>query len=202
MARLGIVLRGLQLRSRLSVPPSRRQHGARGGRSTYGVCDFALSWRILHGHAGAVDLSGLMAVMVGRYDDDEPGSPWRVSLYIDERGDTDQQRALGDLFLGRRGGTVFRNFASAIGEVYAVRPARIEFDHTMGKQSIAAGTYVTVQASERVNADGPVSCGIPGHDHPGQELRTSLQHVAEPPLRWEVSGRCGFASDFDYRSDD
>lgn len=140
--------------------------------------------------------------MVGRYNDDEPGSPWRVALYVDERGDAEHQGALADLFLGRRGGTVFRNFASAIGEVYAVRPARIELDHTMGKQRMAAGGYVTVQASELVGADGPVSCGIPGHDHPGQELRTSLQRVEEGPLRWELSGRCGFASDFDYRSDD
>lgn len=175
--------------------------GRSGGRSTYGVCDFALSWWILDGRANTVDLSGLKAVMVGRYDDDEPGSPWRVALYIDERGDADQQHALGEIFLGRRGGTVFRNFASAIGEVYSIRGARIELNHTMGEQRIAAGTYVTVQAAELVEADGPVSCGIPGHDHPGQELRTSIQRVDEAPLRWEVSGRCGFASDFDYRSD-
>ena len=172
-----------------------------GGRSTYGVCEFALSWRILHGHAGPTDLSGLAAVMAGRYDDDEAKSPWRVALYIDERGDAEQQRALTEIFLGRLGGTVFRNFASAIGEVYAVRPARIELDHADRGQSIRAGAYVSVFASEPVEAGGPVTCGIPGHDRPGQELRTSLLRVEEPPLRWEVSGRCGFASGFDYGSD-
>jgi hypothetical protein len=175
--------------------------GRTGGRSTYGTCEFALSWLILDGHAGAIDLSGLAAVMVGRYDDDEAGSPWRVALYIDERGDAEQRRALTEVFLGRLGGSVFNNFASAIGEVYAVRPASIELNHAPGSQSIKAGSFVTVRAAESVDADGPVSCGIPGHDRPGQELRMSVLRVEDAPLTWEVSGRCGFATDFDYRSD-
>ena len=78
---------------------------------------------------------------------------------------------------------------------------QIDLVHTMGRQKIRAGSYVTVQASGLVEAEGPVSCGIPGHDHPGQELWTSVQHVDDEPLRWELSGRCGFASDFDYRAD-
>ena len=176
--------------------------GRPGGRSTYGVCEFALSWWITDGHAGEIDLTGLKAVMCGRYDDDEEGSPWRVALYVDERADAAQHDALSELFLGRLGGTPFRNFASAIGEVYAVRSAQIELDHAPGHQRMQAGTTLIVRASENVDADGPVSCGIPGHDHPGQELRASLMKVDEAPLRWEVSGRCGFASDFDYRSDD
>jgi hypothetical protein len=175
--------------------------GRSGGRSTYGVCEFALSWMIKDGHAGAIDVSGLTAVMAGRYDDDEANSPWRVALYVDERGDAEQRRALTEMFLGRLGGSVFNNFASAIGEVYAVRPARIELEHAPGSQSIKAGTFVTVRAAEPVDADGPVSCGISGHDRPGQELRMSMLRVDEPPLRWEVGGRCGFATDFDYRSD-
>lgn len=174
--------------------------GRAGGRSTHGVCEFALSWRVLRGQAGGTDLSGLATVMAGRYDDDEDGSPWRVALYVDERGDATQQRALTEIFLGRLGGTVFENFASAIGEVYAARPARIELEHAPNKQRIDAGVYVRVSALEPVDAGGPVSCGIPGHDHPGQEFRTSVLRVQEPPLQWDVRGRCGFASDFDYRS--
>ena len=43
-----------------------------------------------------------------------------------------------------------------------MRPVRIELDHTERNQRIVAGTSVTVQASENVDADGSVSCGIPG----------------------------------------
>ncbi len=184
-----------------AVCPCRQVGGRAGGRSTYGVCEFALSWRIIEGQAGATSLAGLMAVLCGRYDDDEPQSPWRVALYVDDRADAVQQQGLSALFLGRLGGTPFRNFASAIGEVYAVRPARIELDHTPDRQRIDAGAYVSVRADGPVAADGPVSCGIPGHDHPGQELRASVMRVDEPPLQWELRGRCAFATDFDYRSD-
>ena len=64
-----------------------------------------------------------------------------------------------------------------------------------------AGDYVTVTGTSPVRSALPVSCGIPGHDHPGEELRTDLMRVADDPLQWEVHGQCGFASDFDYPSD-
>ena len=54
----------------------------------------ALSWAVEQGHLGDVDLAGLGAVMVSRYSDDEPGSPWTFFLYVDERGDDRQRTAL------------------------------------------------------------------------------------------------------------
>jgi hypothetical protein len=58
-----------------------------------------------------------------------------------------------------------------------------------------------VKAGTLVPSNLPVSCGIPGHDHPGDEVRADLMSVNDGALLWEVSGRCGFATDFDYRSD-
>ena len=113
-----------------AICPCRRVGGAPGGRSTYGVCDFALGWTVARGHADGLDLSGLEVVMAGSYDDDEPGSPWRVILYVDERASEEQHVALASIFLGRAGGTTFVNFARLIGEVYAVRSAAIAIDHT------------------------------------------------------------------------
>jgi hypothetical protein len=84
-----------------AVCPCRREGDREGGRSTYGNCDFALSWLIKSGEADDMDLGGFEIVLAGRYDDDEPDSPWRVALYIDERADSDQQHALADTFLGR-----------------------------------------------------------------------------------------------------
>src|SRR3954454_1913199 len=74
-----------------AVCPCRRIGGRSGGRSTYGVCEGALSWAIERGHAGDVDLTGLAAVLACRYDDDEPGSPWDFFLYVDERADEGQR---------------------------------------------------------------------------------------------------------------
>ena len=184
-----------------AICPCRRQ----GGRklttgSTYGVCDFALSWRITEGRSDAIDLSGLSVVLAGSYRDDEPGKPWRVCLYLDAQASTAQQEALTRIFLGRAGGTPFRNYAGAIGEVYAVRQATIEIDHRRQRWFMRADDYVVVRATTPVSSDLAVSCGIPGHDHPGDEVRAEVMRVTDPPLEWDVSGRCGFASDFAYRS--
>lgn len=184
-----------------AVCPCRRQGSRTGRRSTYGTCDFALSWRVEDGHADGVDLAGAEVVLAGSYHDDEPGSPWRVALYVDERRPPSEQDALADIFLGRAGGNVLRNFAAAIGEVHAVRSARIDLEHARGRESMKAGDWVEVRGVREIAVAEPVTCGIPGHDHPGTEVRTDFQRVADGPLRWEVSGRCGFATDFAYTGD-
>jgi hypothetical protein len=183
-----------------AICPCRSIGGRKGGRSTYGICDFALGWTIADGHADDIDLSGLCAVMAGSYDDDEPGSPWRVTLYVDERGDETQRAALDQIFLGRAGGTTLANFAHFVGEVYAVRPAAIELDHTPDRRSIRAGGWVEVVQRGPVASDEPVSCGIPGHDRGGEEVVSELLSVRDEALSFTVRGRCGFATTYAYSS--
>jgi hypothetical protein len=185
-----------------AVCPCRRHGDTGGGRSTYGICDFALSWLVTDGGYGGFDLSQRQVVMAGSYDDDELDKPWRVALYIDDQADRAQHQALSAIFLGRAGGGTLRNFASTIGEVYAVRAARILLTHSAGHERIEAGDYVRVSTLRPADTEGPVSCGIPGHDHPGTELVTGDFQVSDVPLRWEVTGRCGFATQFAYASDD
>lgn len=183
-----------------AICPCRSVGGRPGGRSTYGICQFALSWHVIDGDAGGMDVSGLDVVMAGFYDDDEPGSPWQVALYVDERADAAQHARLADIFLGRAGGTSSSNFAAAIATVHAVRPAHVELEHTPGAWSIGVEGWIRVTAREVVPCAETVACGIPGLDQPGQEARAELLQVADAPLAWEVRGRCAFASDFEYRS--
>ncbi len=185
-----------------AICPCRLQGGRGGGRSTYGVCDFALSWLIRDGHAAGLDLAGLAVVLAGSFTDAEAArSPWRVALYVDERATPAQHEALTEIFLGRAGGRTLRNYAAAIGEVEAVRSARIELDHTPGRERARAGMWVRFSAVTPVLSDAPVTCGIPGHDQPGQEVVAEALVVDDAPFRWQYRGRCGFASDFDYASD-
>jgi hypothetical protein len=74
--------------------PCRRIDGAMGGRSTYGECLGAFSWRVGEGHADGLDLGGLGVALATRYSDDEEGSPWSFVLYVDERGEEGQREAL------------------------------------------------------------------------------------------------------------
>ncbi len=133
-----------------AICPCRSVGGRPGGRSTHGICQFALSWHLRDGHAGDIPLDGLDVVMAGWYDDDERNAPWRVVLYVDERATEPQHRALADIFLGRAGGTVLTNFAAAIGEVHHVRKASIALSHIRRRWAIRAGNYVDVAATTPV----------------------------------------------------
>jgi hypothetical protein len=183
-----------------AICPCRVVGSMSGGRSTHGLCQFALSWMIATGHAGDVRLDDLGVVMAGWYDDDAPGSPWAVTLYVDERADDVQHQLIADIFLGRSGGSTVQNFAAAIGTVHQVRRARIELSHEPRRWRIKADTFVTVSATQPVDAGAPVACGIPGLDHPGQEVVSDELRVDDAPLSWDLRQRCGFATDFHYAS--
>jgi hypothetical protein len=156
---------------------------------------------IQDGRFGAIDLGGLRVAIAGQYDNREPVKTWRVILYVDESALPEQHTALTSIFLGRAGGTAFENYAKAIGEVYAVKPARIDLDHTPGREHLRIGESVAAGTARAFAVDEPVTCGIPGHGRPGQELVATVMHVDDEPLHWTVSGRCGFSTDFDFHSE-
>jgi hypothetical protein len=177
--------------------------GRPGGPSSFGECFGALSWHIHDGHADGLDLSGLRTVLSLRYFDRvQPGTPWEVVLYVDQDADDKQRAALADIFLGRAGGTAARQYGTAIGEVHAVRPARITLEHTAPRKRIGVVGYLTAEAEGDASEPGDVRCGIPGNDHPGTELHADALRSTDPALRWEVRGRrhAAFTTDFDYRS--
>jgi len=185
-----------------AICPCRRINGVPGGRSTYGICEGALSWQIVDGQAGEVDLSGLAVALAARYSDDEEGSPWTWMLYVDERADPDQQRAIEEIWTGRAKGEQLEQFPWAwkASNLIAARPAQIEIDHTPRRQWFRVGDAVSVRISGPVHDDAIVTCVIPGHHQPGEEVIAEELEVDEGPLRFEHQGKCGYAADFDYRS--
>jgi hypothetical protein len=186
-----------------AICPCRSVRGAPGGASTYGECFGAVSWQVVDGRADGVDLSGLRVVLTLRYSDGvQPATQWEVVLYVDEGADDRQHQALANIFLGRAGGTVAAQYGPAIGEVHAVRRARITVEHTAPRRRIHVAGYLIVEAEEPASEPGEVACGIPGLDRPGTELWNDVARSYDPALRWEVRGRgASFATDFDYRSD-
>jgi len=173
-----------------------------GGRSTYGVCFGALSWQIEEGYAADTDLGGLATVLVCWYDDDEPGSPWRIVLHVDDRGNELQREALSGIFLGRLGGEgVLRlPWVRKASHLLDVRPSRIEIEHDGGAHKLRVGDAVTLRASRPVETHERVACGIPGYHLAGTELYADELHVDDDPLSWELSGNCAFVSRFSYKS--
>lgn len=188
-----------------AICPCRSVGGRPGGASSFGECFGGLSWHIHDGDADGLDLSDLRVVLSIRYlDRMQPSTPWEVVLYVDERADDHRRAVLADIFLGRAGGSVAHLYGPAIGEVHAVRSARITLEHVAPRKRIDVVGYLNVAAEGEASEPGDVRCGIPGFDHPGTELHGDELSSTDPSLRWEVRGRrnAAFATDFDYRSDD
>src|SRR3954449_2582068 len=132
-----------------AICPCRMVGGIRGGRSTHGICFGVLSWLVADGHAGPVDLSGLAAAFVIRYDDDEPGSPWSFVVHVDERGDESQREALAVILLGERGGDagLRLTWVRKPSEVVAVRTSPIRIEHGPGGYELHVGLAVALRAT-------------------------------------------------------
>jgi hypothetical protein len=176
-----------------AVCPCRRLNGVPGGNSVYGLCQFLLSWDLHRGRAGSVDLAGRKVVMAGFYRDDQPGKWWTVKLFIDADASPPQFAALEKIFLGRAGGDIA--FTANIAAIIDSEPAAIALDHAPGREAIRLGKLGASSVIRRATYDGSISCGIPGHDHPGTEYVADLS-MHDGPFQWDYAARCGFATDF------
>jgi hypothetical protein len=172
-----------------AICPCRMIGGVPGGRSTHGVCFGLLSWCIVEGYVGDVDVGGLNAALTCCYDDDEPGSPWTLRLHVDERGDEEQRAALEHVFLH---GLTQLPWIRKARHVLGVETSAITIDGT----HVEVGTAVAAHATRPVVDDRPVRCGIPGYEREGRELYADELRVWNEVL----SGNCAYASDFDYES--
>ncbi|PWU24669.1 MAG: hypothetical protein C5B48_05175 [Candidatus Rokuibacteriota bacterium] len=181
------------------ICPCRMVNGVAGGRSTYGVCYGVLGWRIEQGGCGDVALAGLSAVLVIRYSDDEPGSPWSIVLHLDEQADERQRELLADILLGRLGGPRILQlpWVRKPSELIDVRVGPIE----LADGELRVGTSVKLPASRPFETADEVRCVIPGYDVPGEERVAEELVVDDDPFAWELAGNCAYASDFDYASE-
>jgi hypothetical protein len=185
-----------------AICPCRMIGGRPGGRSTHGICFGVLSWQIAEGHAGGIDLAGLSAALTLRYDDDEPGSPWRFVVHVDERGSEEQREALAAILLGRLGGDDILRlpWVRKPSELLDVRTSRIEISRDSDGHELRVGRAIELTASRSVETDERVSCVIPGHHIPGRELYADRLAVDDDPFAWELTGNCAFVSTFSYSS--
>jgi hypothetical protein len=186
-----------------AICPCRTVGGRSGGRSTHGICFGVLSWLIHEGYADGVDLSGLAAAFTIRYDDDEPGSPWRFVVHVDERGSDEQRESLAAILTGRLGGDdVLRlPWVRKPSELLDVRASPIDLRNGRDGHELRVGRAIELSASRPFETDERVSCVIPGHHISGQELYADRLVVADDPFVWELAGNCAFVSTFAYTSE-
>jgi hypothetical protein len=183
-----------------AICPCRTVGGVPGGRSTYGICMGVLSWLVHEGHADGVDLGGLAAALVIRYEDDEPGSPWSFVVHVDERGTEEQREALASILTGKLGGEdVLRlPWVRKPSEELAVRASPIELRVDGDRKELRVGSAVELTATKPFPTEERVSCVIPGHHIAGTEYYAERLAVHDEPFEWELEGNCAFVSTFSY----
>jgi len=186
-----------------AICPCRMVDGVTGGRSTYGICFGALAWLVEDGRVADIDVSGLAVVLVVRYDDDEPGSPWTIVLHVDASGNEQQRAALADVFLGRLGGPKVGvlPWVRKTRHLLEVRTDAIELVPDGDGYTLRVGEAVCAHATRPAAPDSAVRCGIPGYDEPGLELVADELVVQDDPFSWELTENCAFASRFAYASE-
>jgi hypothetical protein len=169
----------------------------------YGICFGLLSWLVEDGFSADVVLDGLAAVLVYDYDDDEAGSPWRLHLHLDGRGDERQRAALADILLGRAGGEHILRlpWVRKDSDLLALRTSRIEIVHDGDAHQVRVGTTAAASALRKFPTEARVSCIVPGHEIGGTELVADELQVHDAPFDLQLAGNCAFAAHFDYRSD-
>lgn len=177
------------------ICPCRKTNGMTDGRATYDTCDFILSWAIDAGHFKSTSLDGLSVAMIGKWHDGTPKYPWDIILYVEENIDLKQKEALSDIFLGKAEGNIL--FAKGMLKARAIKNARIELDHTKDNEWIKIGETIEAGVDRRVEFDGAITCGVPGHHIEGRESISSAK-VSDDDFNWEYKERCGFAASFDY----
>ena len=80
----------------------------------------------------------------------------------------------------------------------AVRPVAIEVDHTRRRQWLRIRDRVSVRIRDRYDGRETVTCVIPGHQRPGEELIADELLVEDGRLVFNYRGVCGYSSTFDY----
>lgn len=96
--------------------------GRPGSRAQYRLCQFAIGWSVTEGQYGDTDLSHRHIAMVGYWDEDEAGAPWRVGVYVDSGASGEERAVLGRIVTGRsvldvKGGPLEFSYAGRCGFV-------------------------------------------------------------------------------------
>ena len=185
-----------------AICPCRRIGGRPGSRAQFRFCKFAIGWSVAEGHHGPADLAGRRVVMVGYWDEDEKGAPWRVGVYVDQDATAEQRDVLAGIVTGRMGGSPYSQYATCIKEVLFVKNRDISLVHEpRGRQRLEVTGHVDVAARAPFDTTATVTCGVPGHDRPGYEVVVDHLRVQADGLDFNFEGNCGYVATYDYRSD-
>lgn len=171
---------------------------------TEGSCTVILAWHIDQGSFGNTSLNGLNVALLAHTPGHMMQTKWKVALYLDERANADQQKALGGIFSGQAGGHL-AVVAPLIGEVMGVKAVPIEYA-AKGKQRSLRIPKIAEADIEALEGQGGALVTIQNHPFtavPGQPAVVSTSKrlkISDYGLSLDLNGKNGFYSAFAYQS--
>jgi hypothetical protein len=171
--------------------------------ATEDACDVLFAWHIRSGEMDGVSLEDLNVALAAHSPKRMTEGGWKVALYLDERADPDQAKALGAIFSGQAGGHL-ANVAPLIGTVTGVHSAPIRFERDGGRRSVRVGDVLEMDVDELMGMDGasPAVISNPLLGAVAQPIRQAKSGTVNYKGDWTVSaaGSNGFITEFEYRS--
>ncbi len=169
---------------------------------TEGECTALVGWHIDSGEHEGTRLDGLNVALAVYAPGHMVSTPWQVALYLDDRADEAQGSALGAIFSGQAGGHPAR-LAAHIGEVLGAGPATITFQADGNKRAMTVGSVADMeiaampgQGDADITIDNHPLCIAPGFE--AVVAKSDHLTYTDQGMSWELSGKAGFYSPFQY----
>jgi len=172
---------------------------------TAGECTLLVGWHIESGNDGDVRLNGLNVALAVHSPGHMMDTKWRAAAYVDDQANASQQKSLLRIFGGQAGGHPAR-LASHIGELLGATPAPITFEHTEKSYRLRIPNIAEAEIEAMTGqGDGPIEisghplCIAPGF--PARASKSKTLHYRDHGMAWDVDGKNGFFSPFEYSGD-
>jgi hypothetical protein len=171
-------------------------------KPTEGDCGVLIAWHIDKGKFDDIALDGLNVALAVHSPGHMAQVKWDAAVYLDERANAKQQEALTKIFAGQAGGHPAR-LASHVGKVLGVATVPIVYA-AEGKRRTLSIAKIADVAIEAIEGQGGGEVSVSGHPlciAPGYAAVSARSHklnYRDHGMSWELSGKSGFYSPFQY----
>jgi hypothetical protein len=127
---------------------------------------------------------------------------WTAAVYVDEKGATVQQGALGDIFSGKAGGAPGAIFAGLVSKFLGVKAAPIAFEINGNRRKLTIPDILEIDIEAVTGRDGTEPLWATNAAHPVSAKLALAQSRAyrysDHNLGWNTSGTNGHFSSFNW----
>ena len=171
-------------------------------KPTDGECGVMIAWHINKGKFEDVALDGLSVAFAVRSPGHMAQVKWDAAVCLDERANEKQKEALSKIFAGQAGGHPAA-LASHMGNIPGLASVPIEHQ-AKGKQRSMKIPNVAEASIEALEGQGGAEITVTNHPlciapgNPAVTARSKKLSYKDHGMSWELSGKNGFFSPFQY----